>query len=146
MVYGEPQRLPVEFFVSAEGNWEADPELVVELRRKIRQVRPVTPAWHGGEARRSFMLQELSTATHVFVRRGAHGTPLQPPYQGLFKVLERHATFLKLDLGRRQDTVSVDGLKPAFLEELVSSAPAAPPRPPGETQGLYPWGLKVAGK
>ena len=98
MVYGEPLRLPSEFFVSEEGNWEADPEFVVELRRKIRQVRPVTPAWHGGEARRSFVLQELSTATHVFVRRGAHGTPLQPPYQGPFKILERHAKLFKLDL------------------------------------------------
>ncbi|KAI0221410.1 hypothetical protein LSAT2_027247, partial [Lamellibrachia satsuma] len=59
---------------------------------------------------------ELSTATHVFVRVDVHRRPLQAPYQGPFKVVERHEKFYKLDLGTRHDTVSIDRLKPAFLE------------------------------
>ena len=123
MVYGEPLRLPGEFFVSEDGNWATDPEFVVDLRQKIRQVRPVTPLWHGGESRRNFVPQALASATHVFVRVDAHRRPLQSPYQGPFKVVERHDKFFKLDFGHRQDTVSLDRLKPAFMDEPVGPAP-----------------------
>ena len=81
MVYGEQLSLPSEFFATMGGNWTADADFVVNLRQKIRQVRPVAPVWHGGESRRTFVPQELSTATHVFVRVGAHRTSLHPPFQ-----------------------------------------------------------------
>ena len=101
MVFGEPLRLPGELFVSAEGDWAADPASVVDLRQKMRQMRPMPPAWHGGETRRKYVPQELSAATHVFVRVGAHRGPLQSPYQGPFKVIKRHGKYYKLDLGTR---------------------------------------------
>ena len=63
------------------------------------------------------MPRELAAATHVFVRVGAHRCPLQSPYQGPFKVIDRKAKSYKLDLGTRQDSVSIDRLKPAFFEE-----------------------------
>ena len=115
MVFGEALRLPGEFFVSADGDLAAaDPAFVVDLRRKMR---PVPPVWHGGETRRNYVPRELAAATHVFVRVGAHRGPLQSPYQGPFKVIDRQAKFYKLDLGTRQDSVSIDRLKPAFFEE-----------------------------
>ena len=94
---------------------------VVDLRQKIRQMRPVPPVWHGGEARRNYVPRELAAATHVFVRVGAHRGPLQSPYQVPFKVIDRQGKFYKLDLGTRQDTVSIDRLKPAFLEEATDA-------------------------
>ena len=118
MVFGEALRLPGEFFVSADGDCAADPAFVVDLRQKMRQMRPVPPVWHGGEARRNYVPRELAAATHVFVRvRG----PLQSPYQGPFKVIDRQGKFYKRDLGTRQDTVSIDRLKPAFLEEATDA-------------------------
>ena len=89
----------------------------VDLKRKMRQMRPVPPVWHGGETCRNYVPRELAAATHVFVRVGAHRGPLQSPYQGPFKVIARQAKFYKLDLGTRQDSVSIDRLKPAFFEE-----------------------------
>ena len=53
----------------------------------------------------------------MFVRVGVHRGPLQSPYQGPFKVIDRQAKFYKLDLGTPQDSVSIDRLKPAFFEE-----------------------------
>ena len=118
IVFGEALRMPGEFFVSADGDLAAaDLAFVVDLRRKMRQMRPVPPVWHGGKTRRNYVPRELAAATHVFVRVGAHRGPLQSPYQGPFKVIDRQAKLYKLDLGTRQDSVSIDRLKPAFFEE-----------------------------
>ena len=65
MVFGEPLGLPGEFFVSSDGDMAADPAFVVDLRQKIRLLWPIPPVWHGGESRRSYVSQELSTATYV---------------------------------------------------------------------------------
>ncbi len=107
--------------MSSEGDCVADPAFVVDLRQKMRHMRPVPPVWHGGEARRNYVPLELAAATHVFVRVGAQRGPLQSPYQGPFKVIDMQGKFCKLDLGTWQDTVSIDRLKPAFLEEATDA-------------------------
>ena len=123
MVYGEQLRLPGEFFTTSAGNWNTDPSVVVDLRQRMQQVRPVPPVWHGEESRRSFVHTDLPTATHVFVRVDAHKSPLQAPYKGPFNVLERHSKYFKLDLGNIENTVSIDRLKPAFMDEPLRAAP-----------------------
>ena len=65
MVFGEPLRLPGELFVSSYGDMAADPAFVADLRQKIRLLRPIHPVWHGGESRRSYVSQELSSAITV---------------------------------------------------------------------------------
>ena len=131
MVFGEALRLPGEYFVSADGDLAAaDPAFVVDLRRKMRQMRPVPPVWHGGETRRNYVSRELAASTHVFVRVGAHRGPLQSPYREPFKVIDRQEKFYNLDLGTRQDSVSIDRLKPAFFEEANH---AIVPRRPART-------------
>ena len=45
------------------------------------------------------------------------------PYQGPFKVLEQHAKYFTLELGNREDTVSTDMLKPAFMVEPLRYTP-----------------------
>ena len=116
MVFGEPLRLPGEFFVASNGDMVADPAFVADLRQKIRLLRPIPPVWHGGESRRSYVSQEFSSATHVFVRVGPRKTPLQSPP---FKVLERREKYFKLDLGNRHDMVSLDRIKPAFMDATL---------------------------
>ena len=123
MVFGEPLRLPGEFFVSSDGDMAADPAFVADLRQKIRVLRPISPVWYGGESRRSYVSQELSSATHVFVLVGPRETPLQSPYQGPFKVLERREKYFKLDPGNRHDMVSLDRIKPAFTDATDAIEP-----------------------
>ena len=116
-VFGEPLLVVSGgFFVSSDGDMAADPAFVADLPQKIRLLRPIPPVWHGGESRRSYVSQELSSAAHVFVRVGPRKTPLQSPYQGPFKVLERREKYFKLDLGNRHDMVSLDRIKPAFMD------------------------------
>ena len=123
MVFGETLRLPGEFVMPSDGDMAADPAFVADLRQKIRLLRPIPPVRHGGESRRSYVPQELSSATHVFVRVGPRKTPLQSPYQGPFKVLERREKYFKLDLGNRHDMVSLDILKPAFPDATDAIEP-----------------------
>jgi cleavage and polyadenylation specificity factor subunit 1 len=82
----------------------------------------------------------LYRATHVFVRTDAHRTPLQRPYTGPFPVLARTDKTFTLAVRGRQEVVSVDRLKPAYLsvdnpspDTQHSRAPRAttlPPPPP----------------
>ena len=46
-----------------------------------------------------------------------HKSPLQAPYKGPFKVLEQYSKYFKLDLGNREVTVSIDRLKPSFIDD-----------------------------
>ena len=57
----------------------------------------------------------------MFVRHDAVKAPLQPPYDGPFGVVSRDGKFFTLNLGRRHDTVSIDRLKPAYIEEEFAS-------------------------
>ena len=66
----------------------------------------------------------------MFLCESERTGPLQSPYQGPFKVIDRQGKLYKLDLGTRQDTVSIDRLKPAFLEEATD---ANEPRRPAHT-------------
>jgi hypothetical protein len=62
------------------------------------------------------------------VRHGAHRTPLQAPYDGPFRVLERRSKSFLLELNGKQDVVSLDRLKPAYgvFTPTISTTPPAP--------------------
>lgn len=85
----------------------------------MRRVRPVQPRLQ----RRTpiYVPHDLRTSTHVFVRRDTVRKPLQQPYDGPFRVVERRDKHFVLDLGGRTDTVSVDRLKPAHLAAAIDT-------------------------
>lgn len=75
--------------------------------------------------------EALKQATHVFIWHDATSKPLQPPYDGPFKVVERADRYFTVDVKGRQDTISVERLKPAHLDSAVDPpAPAVVPDPP----------------
>ena len=65
---------------------------------------------------------ELRGVSHVYVWRGAVGPLLTPCYNGLYEVLERSPKFFMLQIGKRVEVVSADGLKPHTVTGPVSSA------------------------
>jgi hypothetical protein len=68
----------------------------------------------------------LQTAEYVYVRRGGVAPPLAPPYSGPYKVARAGPKCFLLEIGGRQEMVSVDRLKP----HTGSTPPSAaePPR------------------
>ena len=63
-----------------------------------------------------YINKDLPTSTHVFVRHDAVRKPLQPPYDGPYRVLKRADKHYTLEIGNRQEVVSLDRLKPAYME------------------------------
>ena len=73
--------------------------------------------------------QAFSLADFVFIRRRAPGLPLSPLYDGPYRVLQYLAA-LTLELGCRQEHVTVDRLKPCLATEVVPAVPPLRGRPP----------------
>ena len=56
--------------------------------------------------------EALREASLVYVRRGGTLPPLTPPYDGPFRVLSRTPKYFKIQVGPREEVISVDRLKP----------------------------------
>ena len=76
------------------------------------------------------MHPELHSSTHVFLRDDTVKRPLQPPYRGPFQVLRRSGKFFTIDVKGKHENVSIERLKPAFLEQDSAAGPVKKPFPP----------------
>lgn len=162
LVYGSPLRLPGQFF-STSSSTLADPSSY------LARLRSCATSWRPATSRpvqvHSFIPKDLSSCTHVFVRHDAHRSSLQPKYDGPFPVLLRKEKFFTIQRPSRKEVVSIDRLKPAYveadpidtpIEELeplppsliaihhplpspsVSNTPVVPPTPPPSIPTLSP--------
>jgi hypothetical protein len=65
---------------------------------------------------------KLMEVEFVYIRRGGTGPPLAPPYLGPYKVLRREAKFFIIQIGSREEVVSIDRLKPHLGNSPVTAA------------------------
>ena len=137
-VYGTTLCLPGEFFSQTTTDPNLDPTSYVD--RLKRAIYDLQPPQSRPQHRKTHIPKDLQSCTHVSIRRDAVRSPLQPPYDGPFKVMLRATKFFKVDLGNRTDTVSIDRLKPAHLDtdtklfaanprDEPTSEPTAAPEP-----------------
>lgn len=126
LVYGTTLRLPGEFFAPTVDFSTADPlSFVTQLKSSMQRLQAIAPKPHA--VQRTHVGEDLTTASHVFIRRDAVRKPLQHPYDGPFPILKRHHKYFTLDCNGRQQTVSLDRLKPAFIEHpLATPTPILP--------------------
>lgn len=114
MVYGEPLRLPGDFF-SSEDLAEPDvTDYIARLRGFANSLQPSPASRHGGR-RTPFVFKDLSTASHVFLRDDTMGGSLKPAYTGPHEVIQRGDKACKLFVNGKMVTVSIDRLKPAYI-------------------------------
>ena len=138
LLYGTTLRLPGEFFENTATDGTTDPtSFVTRLRDTMRELKP--PPVRSHPHRNVHINKDLSSCTHVFVRNDRVRKPLQAPYDGPYKVDLDRAEKCTLDCDGRRDTVSLDRLKPAYLDttpevselsplsQSTSSTPAAEP-------------------
>ncbi|CAE1290041.1 unnamed protein product [Acanthosepion pharaonis] len=90
---------------------------VQDLRHRMAKLTYTPPQQ---QTTSSYLPQRLDICDFVFVRNDAVKKPLTPSYQGPFKVLKRSKKFVTIMGGKDKDTVSINRLKPAWLEETPS--------------------------
>ncbi|KAJ8032739.1 hypothetical protein HOLleu_22770 [Holothuria leucospilota] len=118
MVFGTTLRFPGQFFDKPDDSPLLDPSNYVHrLKSAMTSLIPTSPRVPTNRA--THVNANLNTCTHVFIRRDTFRKPLQPPYDGPFKVLERNDKVFKLDVNGRHETLSIDRLKAAHFEPEV---------------------------
>ena len=125
MVYGAPLTVPGDFLPRGQGTDDVA-HFLPRLRETVRKLEPRPPVPHGTKP--SSVPTALAGSRFVFVRRDSHHPPLTPPYEGPYKVMVHGDKSFVLDYGTRQDSVSIDRLKPAFVDPMtpIEAAKRAP--------------------
>ncbi|XP_043524763.1 uncharacterized protein LOC122536449 [Frieseomelitta varia] len=101
MLYGTPLRLPGEFFVETNTNFN-----ITKFKDHMQTIRPRPTRHH---SRRSYFI--------FFVRVDHVKQPLEQPYEGPYRVLKHILDNLFLiDYKGKETTISTERLKPAYIE------------------------------
>ena len=139
LVFGTTLRLPGEYISpTTQDKLTGIDNYVSRLRFHMQKLTPTQPR---PQSRRVFLHKDLAHCTHVWVRFDGVRRPLQPPYDGPFKVVRRDSKFFVIERNGKRDTVSLDRLKPAYLDPLCDSSflptnlppvpqPSTSPNPP----------------
>lgn len=107
LLYGATLQLPGEFFHKGPEDTNVDPTSFVARLRDIMRELMATPV-RTHPQRNVHVDRELSTCTHLFIRNDSVRKPLQTPYSGPYKVLNRNKKYFTVDYKGHQDTVSLD--------------------------------------
>lgn len=130
LVYGEPLRLPGEFFGHDVPGYTTDiTDFSARMRSFAERIRPVPPQHHSN-TRKAFVFKDLASCSHVFLREEVLRGSFQPAYVGPFEVLKRGAKTFKIRVRNKDVVVSIDRLKPAFILDDNLSQPRYDPVPP----------------
>ena len=124
LVYGTTLRLPAEFFSPSQAaTASTHTQYVDSLRSSLSAFRPQDAAPRLAN-RPAYIPQDLTTAELVFLRTDAVRKPLQPPYSGPYRVLQRSPKYFKIEVNGKSALVSIDRLKPAYSLSALSPATA----------------------
>ena len=120
LVYGATLRLPGELLVTTQPAIGDIDDILHRIRQFARVLKPRPSRL---PSRPTHVDAELQTCTHVFLRCDRVRRSLQPPYDGPFPVISRtHKTF-RICVNGRETNVSIDRLKPGFVEQPSLSLP-----------------------
>ena len=140
LVYGSTLRLPGEFVRDSAS--EVPSERLNQLRETLANLMPTPPRWQRATEQKdpAMIPGLLRGAKYVFVRVDAVKPDLSRQYEGPFRVLEAGPKTFKLLWNGKEDHVSVDRLKQAFVDQEIEvaswstpqalSAPPPPSEPP----------------
>ena len=111
MTFGRNPHLPGEFY-SSQKEIQNESEYVTQLRNAISKIRPVPFSKKNNQT--IFVHPDLASCDKVYVRVNRVKKPLEPPYDGPFKVITRKKKYFKIaQPNGKMDVVCIDRLKPA---------------------------------
>lgn len=113
LVYGEPLRLPGQFFSTSLDQNLNPADYTARLRNHMAALTPTPASNHNSKT--FYLPNDIHTAQFVFLRRGPAKRSLESPYTGPYKVLKRNTKTFSLDIKGKEVTVTIDRIKPAYL-------------------------------
>ena len=119
VLYGTPLRVPGLCFQAEQSRPRTAIKQLVQARSNVETFLPQTLDLRKFKAS-PFIARAMRTATHVYIRDDRLGKPsLAPRYTGPFKVIRKDWQNNKfmLQLGNKQDEVSLSRLKAATMQE-----------------------------
>lgn len=118
LVYGSTVRVPGQFLANNDNSQATQSEYVSLLKEHFKEIQPAPPSRHGTS--KIFVFKDLDTCSHVFLRTDSVRRSLQPPYEGPFRVVSRNAKTMVIEIRNKRLEVSIDRLKPCFIETQES--------------------------
>ena len=138
-VYGAPLCLPGEFLDSVD----LPPREFLDRNKSALRGLILPPPHHFAPSS-ARVHAALASAEYVFVQEDASIQPLSQLYCGPYRVLSCQDKFFSLEIGSRQDTVSIDRLKPVLGPVLDPQQPPWNGRPPTSACGSGSfWGVSA---
>lgn len=134
-VFSTPLSLPGQYFSPTTGPTWITP-FIQELCQKMANLT-YTPPWH--RPTEIYILHQLQDYKFVFVRNDAIKWLLTLTYLGPFQVIDCSDKHLTIKQGDCTDTVSIDHVKPAFLERTHSTVDSATNVQPYTTMPTEKW-------
>ncbi|GBM69794.1 Down syndrome cell adhesion molecule-like protein Dscam2 [Araneus ventricosus] len=111
LVYRSNLRLPGQFLQDNSVKTEPS-EFLDLLRQHFKDLRPVAASSYSSA--QIFVYKQLVNCSHVFVRRDSVRRPIQQPYDGPFRVLQRKEKDYKIQVKDKPIWISINRLKPVF--------------------------------
>ncbi|KAK3877484.1 hypothetical protein Pcinc_017810 [Petrolisthes cinctipes] len=132
LVYGESLRLPGEFCGDlVKDSIVGENEFLDTLRSTVSKFLASPPRTPDNQ--RCFVPSALGSAEYVWVHHDGHRRPLQRPYNGPFKVISKSSKYFTIQGPRREETVTIDRLKPAIVPSTTNDGgPVGSSQTPGE--------------
>lgn len=118
LVYGQTLRVPGDFFVASNQNQPLDlTSYVDKLRSYMQNLIPTDTRSHCQN--NIYIPKDLLDCDYVFVRVDKVRPTLTAPYDGPYKVLKRLRKYFIIDIKGKNNSISIDRLKPAYGMEVV---------------------------
>jgi hypothetical protein len=127
LTFGAALSLPASFITSSERSPES---FLHELQSFLPCASPLSATLASSQPPPPVTAQDA--ATHVYVRAPPAAPALFPAYRGPYWVLWRGPKFYRLAIGGREDTISIDRLKPHLGGNPIAATPPARGRPPAK--------------
>ena len=118
LVYGFTLRLPGQFFLPSP-DAIPDTTYISKLKSAMTKVCPIPTRAQSSHT--PFIHQHLNSTKFVFVRHDGVKSSLQPPYDRPFKVIDRDDKYFTIEIRGKEDTVSIDRLKPVYMEAELTA-------------------------
>ncbi|UYV77679.1 hypothetical protein LAZ67_15001900 [Cordylochernes scorpioides] len=132
MVFGTTLNLPADLLTNSEFKNPDPSNFAAQLKNYMSRIRPQPT--RQTKQNNIFSHKYLDTCSHVFVRKDFVKRALSPPYEGPFPVVSRSSKTFTVKINDQNKVISVNRLKPAFIENTPQSfhdSSILPPMPDG---------------